>query len=137
MFQVKKRFRQSGDKSHRSSQSILKGDSLSMPSTNGWHLVNVFTKRNWRFFRERHISFRYSHKSKILLLFLHGFGDRDLHITITRPLGIWLWVLGLHIPRLALIWELKDIDEKMHIKQARSFTKEMIIWGSAQVSLNC
>lgn len=79
-------------------------------------------------FSEKDIQALVTHiKAKYYYVFLHGFGVRDLPITITKPLGIWLWVLGLHIPRLALIWELKDIDEKVHIKQARSFTKEMII----------
>lgn len=35
--------------------------------------------------------------------FLHGHRVRDLHVTITKPLEIWLWILGLHVRRLALI----------------------------------
>lgn len=57
--------------------------------------------------------------------FLHGFGVRGLHKTISKPLEIWLWVLGIHVPRLALIWKLEDRDEKKHITLAGSVTKEM------------
>lgn len=96
---------------------------------NIWHVINVFAKWNFRFFRESCTSFRYSDKSKILLFFLfffwHGFGVRDLHVIITKPSEIWLWVLGFRVPRLALIWELEDGDEKKHIKLAGSMSKEM------------
>lgn len=55
--------------------------------------------------------------------FLHGHGVRDLHITITKPLEIWLWILGLHVPRLALIWKQEDIDEKKPQKASWKFHK--------------
>lgn len=78
------------------------------------------------FFRESHTSFRYSDKSKILLFFFwHGFGFRDLYVIITKPSEIWLWVLGLRVPKLALICELEDRDEQKHTKLAGSVSKEM------------
>lgn len=48
----------------------------------------------------------------------HRFVVRDLHVIITERLQIWLWVLGLHVPRLALIGELEDRDEKKHTELA-------------------
>lgn len=57
--------------------------------------------------------------------FWHGFGVRDLHVIITKPSEIWPWVLGLRVPRLALIWELEDRDEKKHVTLAGSVSKEM------------